>query len=153
MASIVSLGYGVAEIHHQYAAIHGALFGAASFRLAIIAMTGRSTKTYRDYVQTLEQLQARLSGFAAEVPIADVVTAADQAGQLRGALSEYIATLDIAIADLKGICTQMLQDEDGYRAIPKGEQSAFNRDKIHYDRVLLRLEKLGSRLNRLFSRF
>ena len=88
MASIVSLGYGVAEIHHQYAAIHGALFGAASFRLAIIAMTGRSTKTYRDYVQTLEQLQARLSGFAAEVPIADVVTAADQAGQLRGALSE-----------------------------------------------------------------
>jgi hypothetical protein len=153
MASIVSLGYGVAEIHHQYAAIHGALFGAASFRLAIIAMTGRSTKTYRDYVQTLEQLQARLSGFAAEVPIADVVTAADQAGQLRGALSEYIATLDIAIADLKGICTQMLQDEDGYRAIPKGEQSAFNRDKIHYDRVLLRLEKLGGRLNRLFSRF
>lgn len=153
MASIVSLGYGVAEIHHQYAAIHGALFGAASFRLAIIAMTGRSTKTYRDYVQTLEQLQTRLSGFAAEVPIADVVTAADQAGQLRGALSEYIATLDIAIADLKGICTQMLQDEDGYRAIPKGEQSAFNRDKIHYDRVLLRLEKLGGRLNRLFSRF
>ena len=153
MASIVSLGYGVAEIHHQYAAIHGALFGAASFRLAIIAMTGRSTKTYRDYVQTLEQLQARLSGFAAELPIADVVTAADQAGQLRGALSEYIATLDIAIADLKGICTQMLQDEDGYRAIPKGEQSAFNRDKIHYDRVLLRLEKLGGRLNRLFSRF
>ena len=153
MASIVSLGYGVAEIHHQFAAIHGALFGAASFRLAIIAMTGRSTKTYRDYVQTLEQLQARLSGFAAEVPIADVVTAADQAGQLRGALSEYIATLDIAIADLKGICTQMLQDEDGYRAIPKGEQSAFNRDKIHYDRVLLRLEKLGGRLNRLFSRF
>lgn len=153
MASIVSLGYGVAEIHHQYAAIHGALFGAASFRLAVIAMTGRSTKTYRDYVQTLEQLQTRLSGFAAEVPIADVVTAADQAGQLRGALSEYIATLDIAIADLKGICTQMLQDEDGYRAIPKGEQSAFNRDKIHYDRVLLRLEKLGGRLNRLFSRF
>ena len=153
MASIVSLGYGVAEIHRQYAAIHGALFGAASFRLAIIAMTGRSTKTYRDYVQTLEQLQTRLSGFAAEVPIADVVTAADQAGQLRGALSEYIATLDIAIADLKGICTQMLQDEDGYRAIPKGEQSAFNRDKIHYDRVLLRLEKLGGRLNRLFSRF
>jgi hypothetical protein len=153
MASIVSLGYGVAEIHHQYAAIHGALFGAASFRLAVIAMTGPSTKTYREYVQTLEQLQTRLSGFAAEVPIAEVVTAADQAGQLRGALSEYIATLDIAIADLKGICTQMLQDEDGYRAIPKGEQSAFNRDKIHYDRVLLRLEKLGGRLNRLFSRF
>lgn len=153
MASIVSLGYGVAEIHHQYAAIHGALFGAASFRLAIIAMTGRSTKTYRDYVQTLEQLQTRLSGFAAEVPIAEVATAADQAGQLRGALSEYIATLDTAIADLTGMCTQMLQDEDAYRAIPKGEQSAFNRDKIHYDRVLLRLEKLGSRLNRLFSRF
>ena len=153
MASIVSLGYGVAEIHHQYAAIHGALFGAASFRLAIIAMTGRTTKTYREYLQTLEQLQTRLSGIAAEVPIAEVATAADQAGQLRGALSEYVATLDTAIAELKGICTQMLQDEDAYRDTPKGGLSAFNRDKIHYDRVLLRLEQLGSRLNRLFSRF
>jgi len=153
MASIVSLGCGVAEIHRQYAAIHGVLFGAASFRLAIIAMTGRTTESYREYLQTLEQLQTRLSGFAAEVPIAEVVTAADQAGQLRGALSEYVATLDTAIAELKGICTQLLQDEDAYRDTPKGEQSAFNRDKVHYDRVLLRLEKMGSRLNRLFSRF
>jgi hypothetical protein len=153
MASIVSLGCDVAEIHHQYAAIHGALFGAASFGLVIIAMTGRTAKTYREYLQTLEQLQTRLSGIATEVPLADGVAAAHQAAQLRSALSEYIATLDTAIADLKEICTQMLQDEDAYRDTPKGGQSDFNRDKIHYDRVLLRLKQLGSRLNRMFSRF
>jgi hypothetical protein len=153
MASIVSLGCDVAEIHHQYAAIHGALFGAASFGLVIIAMTGRTAKTYREYLQTLEQLQTRLSGIATEVPLADGVAAAHQAAKLRSALSEYIATLDTAIADLKGICTQMLQDEDAYRDTPKGGQSDFNRDKIHYDRVLLRLKQLGSRLNRMFSRF
>jgi len=153
MASIVSLGCDVAEIHHQYAAIHGALFGAASFGLVIIAMTGRTAKTYREYLQTLEQLQTRLSGIATEVPLADGVAAAHQAAQLRSALSEYIATLDTAIADLKGICTQMLQDEDAYRDTPKGGQSDFNRDKIHYDLVLVRLKQLGSRLNRMFSRF
>ncbi|MGB5725757.1 MAG: hypothetical protein WBM52_00930 [Thiogranum sp.] len=153
MTSIVSLGCNVAEIHHKYATIHGALFGAASFRLVIIAMAGRTAKTYRKYLQTLEQLQTRLSGLAAEIPIADTVIASHQAGQLRGALSEYVATLDTAIVDLKGICTQMLQDEDAYRDTPVGGQSAFNRDKVHYDRVLLRLEQLGSRLNRLFSRF
>jgi len=153
MTSIVSLGCDIAEIHRQYATIHGALLGAASFRLVIIAMAGRTTKTYREYLQTLEQLQTRLSGFAAEIPVADMAAAAHQAGQMRGALSEYVATLDTAIADLMGICTQMLQDEDAYRDTPKGGQSAFNRDKINYDRVLLRLEQLGSRLNRLFSRF
>ena len=153
MASIVSLGCDVAEIHHQYAAIHGALFGAASFGLVIIAMTGRTAKTYREYLQTLEQLQTRLSGIATEVPLADGVAAAHQAAQLRSALSEYIATLWFWEYIITRICTQMLQDEDAYRDTPKGGQSDFNRDKIHYDRVLLRLKQLGSRLNRMFSRF
>ncbi len=37
MDSIVNLGCKIADIHHQYAAIHRALFGASSFRLVIAA--------------------------------------------------------------------------------------------------------------------
>ncbi len=153
MASIINLGCEVAEVHHQYAAIHGAMFGAASYRLVVAAMTGRIAKTYERYLKTLEELQARLSKLTAQIPTADAGAAAHQAVQLRGTLSEYVATLNDAIADLQGMCTQLLYDEDSYRDTPPGGHSAFNQDKVRYDRVLLQLEQHGRRLNHLFSRF
>lgn len=153
MTSIVNLGCDIAEVHHQYAAIHGAMFGAASYRLAVAAMTGRIAKTYEGYVQALKQQQMRLSELSAEIQTADAGAAAHQASQLRGTLSEYATTLRTAIIDLQGMCSQLLQDEDAYRDTPQGGQSAFNQDKVHYDRVLLQLEQLGRRLNQLFSRF
>ncbi len=153
MASIINLGCGIAEVHHQYAAIHSAMFGAASFRLAVAAMTGRIAKTYEEYLQTLQQLQTRLAGLAAQVPTADAGVSVHQADQLRGKLAEYTATLNNAITGLLGMCSQLLQDEISYRETPAGGQSAFNRDKVQYDRVLLQLEQLGRRLNQLFSSF
>ena len=153
MTSIVRVGCDVDEIHRRYAAIHSALFGAAAFRQIIAAMTGRTAKTYQGYLQTLEQLQVRLSESAATVPIADPGSTAHLVFQLRAALTEYITALDAAIAALHGICSGLLNDEDAYRAIPKGGRSAFNRDKTAYDRVLVQLEQQGRRLNRLFSRF
>jgi hypothetical protein len=153
MTSIVRLGCDVAEIHHQYAAVHSALFGAASIRLVFAAMTGRSARNYQAYLDTLDQLQVQLSGLAAEISTADAGAAAHQAVQLRTSLSEYVTTLDTAIVGLRGMCTGLLQDEDTYREIPTDGPSAFNRDKTGYDRVLMRLEQQGHRLNRLFSRF
>ena len=153
MDSIVNLGCKIADIHHQYAAIHRALFGASSFRLVIAAMMGRTARAYREYRQTLDKLQTQLSVLAAEVPMADAGAAAHHAEHMRIVLSEYVATLDSAIVSLRSMCTQLLQDEDSYRAAPEDGQSAFNQDKIHYDRVLLHLEKLGRRLNQLFSWF
>jgi hypothetical protein len=153
MVSVVSLGCEVADVHHQYAAIHGALFGAASFRLVIAAMTGRTGKTYRGYLETLERLQVRLSALATQIPSADVGIALHRGEQLRGTLAEYVATLERAIGGLSAMCKRLLQDEEIYRHTPEGGQSEFNRDKIRDDRVLLQLERLGSQLNRLFSRF
>ncbi len=153
MGSIVNLGCDIAEIHHRYTSIHSTLFGASSYRLVIAAMTGRTATAYQEYLQVLDQLQTRLSELAVEVPTADAGAAAYQANQLRGVLSDYVSTLNSAIVSLRKMCTQLLQDEDSYRDIPKGGQSAFNQDKIRYDRVLLQLEQLGSRLNKLFSRF
>ncbi len=67
-------------------------------------------------------------------------------------LTEYVASLDAAIVRLCGMCEQLLHDEDSYREIPPGEQSAFNRDNTAYDGMLLQLDQLGRRLNKLFSR-
>ncbi len=153
MGSIVDLGCDIAELHHQYAAIHSALFGASSFRLVIAAMTGRTARSYQEYLLNLEQLQTRLSELTADIPAADTAASPHQAEQLRGVLTEYGSTLDTAIVSLRGMCEQLLHDEDSYREIPPGEQSAFNRDKTAYDGVLLQLDQLGRRLNKLFSRF
>jgi hypothetical protein len=153
MGSIVNLGCDIAEIHHQYNAIHSARFGASAYRLVIAAMTGRTARAYQEYLQILDQLQTRLSGLAVEVPTVDAGAAAHQTNQLRAVLSEYATTLNSATLSLRGMCAQLLQDEDSYRNIPIGGQSVFNQDKIRYDRVLLHLEQLGRRLNYLFTRF
>jgi hypothetical protein len=153
MTSIISVGCDIANIHREYTGIHKALFGASSFRLVIASMTGRTTKIYRESLRTLEQLQIRLSELSAAISTADAGAAAYQADQLRGPLSEYVDTLDIAIDGLQEMYTQLLKDEDAYCSIPQGGQSVFNQDKIRYERVLLQLEQHGSGLNHLFSRF
>lgn len=153
MTNIISVGCKIAEVHHKYSAIHDAMFGAASYRLVIATMTGRSDRIYRRSVQNLEQLQVRLAELSAEIPLADVGAAAYQAEQLRIPMLDYVDALNEAITALREMYTQLLQDEDAYRAIPEGGHSAFNQDKIIYDKLLLRLEQQGSGLNKLFSRF
>lgn len=153
MTSIISVGCEIANVHQNYSRIHDALFGAASFRLVIATMTGRTGKIYGESLETLEQLQIRLSEISVVIPTADAGAAAYQADQLRGALSDYVTTLNTAIIELQAMYTQLLEDEDAYYATPAGGQSAFNQDKIRYDRLLLRLERHGSGLNQLFSRF
>lgn len=153
MTNIVSLGCEIAEIHHQYAGIRDALFGAASVRLLIASMTGRTAKIYKRSLHKLEQLQVQLSELSAMIPLADAGAVAHQADQIRGPLSAYAATLNSAIVGLQEMYTQLLKDENAYYAVPEGGKSAFNLDKINYDKVLLRLEQQGSGLNKLFSRF
>ena len=154
MGSIIDLGCDIAEIHHQYSAVHSSLFGASSYRLVIAAITGRTARTYQGYLQTLDNLETRLSTLASQVPNAEAgVAVAHHARQLREVLSDYISALDSAILSLRRICVQLLQDEESYRNVPPAGHSAFNQDKIEYDRVLLQLEKLGRSLNQLFSRF
>jgi hypothetical protein len=153
MTSIINLGCDIAEIHHQYSAVHNALFGASSYRLVIAQMTGRTASIYQESLQTLDQLQARLSVLAGQIAFAEAGASIHQANQLRDVLTEYAENLNSAIDSLRNMYSQLERDADGYHETPNGGQSAFNRDKIKYDRLLLHLEQLGRRLNRLFSRF
>ena len=153
MTSIITVGCDIAGIHQKYSSVHDTLFGAASYRLVIATMTRRTTKIYGESVGTLEQLRVRLAELTETIPTADAGTAAHQADQLRAALTEYVATLNTAIVELQKMYTQLMENEDAYCTTPEGGKSAFNQDKIRYDRLLLRLEKHGSNLNQLFSRF
>ncbi len=60
MGSIANLGCDIAEIHHQYNAIHSALFGASAYRLVIAAMTGHTARVYQEYLLILDKPQTRL---------------------------------------------------------------------------------------------
>lgn len=154
MASIIDLGYEIAGVHHQYAAIHASLFGAASIRLVVATMTGRLAEVYEGHLIELQALQIRLADLSGRVTGAECATAmVHMSSQIRGMMTDYAATLKKAMSELQSMVGSMLEDEKGYRQIPAGGQSKFNRDKTKYDLVLLQLEQEGSRLNKLFSRF
>jgi hypothetical protein len=151
--NIISLGCDIAEVHHHFSEVQSTLFGAASFRLALAVALRRRGLPYQSCLQPLEQLQARLSELAAKVPKAGVGLPVQQAEQLRTSLSQYAATLSTAITQLHSMCHALWRDEAGYRATSGEGRSAFHRDMIQYDHVLMQLDKLGSRLNQLFARY
>lgn len=154
MSRVVDLGVRVADVHHRYHEIHGALFGAASFRLVIDALRGRRRHAYAGFAGTLQGLQAELAALETQVTAlgqGESTKAADL--ELRQVLLEYIGALGRAIAGLDTIFINLEQDESAYRDAGAGGRSRFTRDKLHYDHALSELERLGTRLNRLFSSY
>jgi len=151
---VIDLGVRVADLHHRYHEIHGALFGAASFRLVIDALRGRRRRAYAAFAGTLQVLQAELATLETQVTglgQGEPTKAADV--ELQQALLEYIGALGKAIAGLEAIFVKLEQDESAYRDAGTDGRSGFTRDKLHYDHVLSELERLGTRLNRLFSSY
>jgi len=154
VSRVIDLGCRIADVHHRYHEIHGALFGAASFRLVIDAMRGRRRRAYAAFSETLQGLQnelAALESQVADLGLGETVKAADH--ELQQVLLEYMRVLSEAIAGLDTIFVNLEQDESAYRDTGDDGRSRFTRDKLHYDHVLLELERLGTRLNRLFSTY
>jgi hypothetical protein len=154
MSQLINLGCKVADVHHRYDEVHDALFGTSSMRLLIDAMLGRRRRTYAKSVRTLIELQGELA--ALETQIADPaqvvpVTGADREAQQ--VLQEYTRALSKAISGLQTIFEQLEQDEAAYRDSGSGDRSGFTVDKLHYDHLLSELERLGTRLNKLFSHY
>ena len=154
MAKIITLGCKVADVHHRYAEIHGALFGASSFRLVIVALRGRRKRTYGEFAKTLDELENALEQLEAGIADPDKgEKAARAAGELESVLMEYTKTLQRCIVELRSICGNLKRDEETYRAPDGGGGSEFNRDKVRYDRLLSELERQGTKLNKLFASY
>ena len=68
-------------------------------------------------------------------------------------LLEYTGVLSKAIASLGDIFVNLEQDESAYRAPGSDGRSRFTRDKLEYDHLISELERLGTRLNKLFSNY
>lgn len=152
MSGIIDLGCKVADVHHRYHEVHGALFGAASFRLVIDALRGRRRHAYSEFSRTLKTLHEELATLEAPIRgLAQETPAKGAERELRQVLLAYSQALGEAIAGLDVIFEQLEQDESGYRAAGASGRSGFTRDKLHYDQLLLELERLGTRLNRLFA--
>jgi chromosome segregation ATPase len=154
MARIIDLACAIADVHHRSHQIHGALFGAASFQLIIDALLGRRRHAYKEFSNTLQELHDELGALAMRL------TDVDQGGSARGTerelrpmLQDYTQALSAAIAELRDIYLNLEQDEREYRDTGPDGRSRFTRDKLHYDHLLSELERLGTRLNKLFSNY
>ena len=154
MSGLIKLGCTVADVYHRYHEIHGELFGASYFRRMIDATRGRRGRPYTQLVQTLNELQVELTGLESQIsnPGNDApVTGADR--ELRQALLEYTRYLNRAVNGLENICANLGQNEVAYRRLTADGRSRFTADKLNYDHQLSELERLGTRLEKLFANY
>ena len=154
MSELIRLGCAVADVYHRYHEIHGAVFGASYVRRMIDALRGQREDTYKKFIHDLQSQREEL--IRLEAQIADPrqqtpVTGADR--ELRRALLEYTGALIDAVGRLGKICIQVGQDEAGYREPGDDGRSPFTRDKLDYDQLLSELERVGTRLEKLFSNY
>ena len=154
MPGLIDYGCSVADVYRRYHDIHGAIFGAASYRIIIDALRGRRRRIYHDHAQVLVGLRAELAGYERE--ITDLVEAGPMKAtdrEIHRVLLDYLRVLDGAINDLFAIFDNLQRDETRYRDVGADGHSRFSNDKRLYDRHLSELERLGTRLNRLFTSY
>jgi hypothetical protein len=70
---------------------------------------------------------------------------------MRQVLLEYKRILTRTVGGLETIFAGLGQDESAHRDPGPESRSRFTEDKPHYDHLLLELERLKTRVNRLFS--
>ncbi|MCG7910872.1 MAG: hypothetical protein JAY82_13990 [Candidatus Thiodiazotropha taylori] len=154
MSKVIDLGCSVSDIHRRYAEIHGALFGITSYRLILFSLKGKTDSLYSDYEERLNTLQDELTGLLEQINGVDEddLPLRNAAG-LHQTLIDYTETLNQAISQLRSICGCLKRDEADYRSTNEGGQSKFNQDKVDYDYTIRELERIGTKLNKLFSSY
>ncbi|MCG7867870.1 MAG: hypothetical protein JAY67_15780 [Candidatus Thiodiazotropha taylori] len=154
MSKVIDLGCSVSDIHRRYAEIHGALFGITSYRLILFSLKGKTDSLYSDYEERLNTLQNELKGLLEQINRVeeDDLPLRNAAG-LHQTLIDYTETLNQAISQLRSICGCLKRDEADYRSTNEGGQSKFNQDKVDYDYTIRELERIGTKLNKLFSSY
>ena len=154
MSDLIRLSCTVADIYHRYHEIHGTLFGATLVRRMFDAMRGKHQRQYTEIVATLAGLVEELVKLEKEIrnPVIDgPVTGADR--ELRKVLLGYTRNLNRAVDSLAGIYENLERDEIAYRRLGVDGRSRFTADKMKYDQLLSELERLGTRLEKLFANY
>ncbi|MEL0586013.1 MAG: hypothetical protein AAES65_14165 [Candidatus Thiodiazotropha sp. (ex. Lucinoma kazani)] len=151
MSNLINLGCDVSDVHRRYAEIHGALFGITSYRMVIYALKGESRSMYSDYERRLKGLEEELAEHISSIKNTDLPLR--NSADLHDSLIEYTRILSQVISGLKSICSQLKDEEDDYRSSADNGQSRFLQDKVKYDYSIRELERIGTKLNKLFSNY
>ncbi|MCM8857040.1 MAG: hypothetical protein LC541_15880 [Candidatus Thiodiazotropha sp.] len=151
MSNLINLGCDVSDVHRRYAEIHGALFGITSYRMVIYALKGESRSMYSDYEHRLKGLEEELAEHISSIKNTDLPLR--NSADLHDSLIEYTRILSQVISGLKSICSQLKDEEDEYRSSADNGQSRFLQDKVKYDYSIRELERIGTKLNKLFSTY
>ncbi|MCU7905866.1 MAG: hypothetical protein KZQ76_08400 [Candidatus Thiodiazotropha sp. (ex Epidulcina cf. delphinae)] len=154
MTNLINLGCGVSDIHRRYAEIHKALFGVSSYRMILYALQGKIRSVYSDYEHRLDDLQGELAELERQIhDVSDSDLPMRSTADLYECLTKYTGTLRQVIAELKSICSFFKNKDKAYQDSSDADQSRLNRDKVAYDYSIRELERLGTKLNKLFSGF
>ncbi|MCG7952716.1 MAG: hypothetical protein N0E56_16070 [Candidatus Thiodiazotropha endolucinida] len=154
MSKIINLGCSVSDVHRRYAEIHGALFGLTSYRMILYALKGKTSSLYSDYELRLNTLQDELTGLVEQINRVDEDDLPlRNTAKLQQTLIDYTQTLNRAISQLRSICGHLNNNEENYRSTNESGQPTFNQDKVDYDYTIRELERIGTKLNKLFSTY
>ena len=154
MSELIKLSCTVADVYHRYHEIHCDLFGVSQLRNILDTLRGRQTAKYAGFSQTLKRLLDELDAAEHQISHAaenSLVTGADR--ELRKALLGYTRYLKQAVSSLESICGNLGQDQDAYRKVRADGRSRFTTDKLAYDQLRMELERIGTRLEKLFANY
>ena len=154
MARIISLGCEAARVHDRYCEVHRALFGPTSYRQVITSLREGKESAYGKREQTLDELRGTLARLTTDVTnISEEEKRVRCADQMCTTLLEYIQTLGEVIGILSSICHKLGRDEKAYRRNTGKGSSPFGQDKIRYDQSRQKLERVGTRITKLFATY
>ncbi|MEW8029678.1 MAG: hypothetical protein AB2792_16150 [Candidatus Thiodiazotropha sp.] len=154
MSKIINLGCEISDVHRRYAEIHGALFGLTSYRMVLYALKGESSSLYGDYEDKLKVLQDELAVLGEQLNrVSEDDLTLRNSALLHQTLIDYTEILSQIISKLQSICGHLKREEEDYRSSNENGQSRFNQDKVDYDYTIRELERIGTKLNKLFSSY
>ena len=153
MTRIISLGCDVVNVRNRYTRIHETVFGV-SVKRVVDLMKGRECSVCRTCAGELDDLEKELCAIQAEIEAIPPEERPPRGAEpLRATLLRYIKVLLRAMKSLEGICRRLGEEGERYRESVNGERSRFRQDKVDYEYLIVELENLGTKLNRLFSSY
>jgi hypothetical protein len=149
MISHIELAHQISKIHEGYSKIHSAVFTFSFEKMKLPRLQEDRGSAYFRYEQELTRLNAELAEVRTIIEAGrEVDLSTTLYREFSAALSEYALALGDAVTRLSNICTHRCRQVRDLQAYSETQSRA---DRIAYDEAVQYYQRLGRRVERLFS--